>query len=778
MTGSYDLVVVGGGPAGSTMAALVKKYNPAARVLIVEKAAFPRHHVGESLLPGMIPVLKELGVFDKINREGFPKKFGVVFVWGKDRKPWDADFNNLNLEMLEKHGRLLDTEFSWQVLRSRYDEILLDHAKTLGVETLTARAVSPVESHGKVVGVVVQEEGRKARTLRCRMLADCSGQNGFLAKARKTRAYRSDLKNVAAYAYFKGAKWKFEYAGHPDKTKIFVCSVPQGWFWYIPLSKERVSVGLVSKAGAVKQSRASDYRAYFTAALKACPEIWPLLKDAQWERGVDPAAPEKDFFTASDWSYENTTACGDGWLAAGDAAFFIDPLLSSGVMMAHLSGHRAAYTLTTAWREKDAEVSRALWSDYDVFCKEVSGSFLALVQYWYHHDPNAQRWWKTARKTLGVSAGLDLGDKAAFVAVAAGLTYYFERAYTAQTLVFGNSGVEHSWQWEGTKLELKRWTRQILAIVDTGFLKSLGPKQAGVKRAEAQVALQEIPDAWVPRWVLRRRKELTFLPDAQIGKGLLFPVRRLRLLKTVVEEKAAQASNPRRILPGSYMTLLDLIDGKRSVGALKAALYETLSLPRDIIDGQVFRLLKDLAVLGALELKPGKTKTAAPAGGAFRGGEAALRAGDVPAAERWLSEAIAAGQGGAWAFALRGEARRHLGRLDEGLADLDEALRLNGRPREAKGSRLDRLLGLFDASIERGWTSDRILIFRAKLRLQLSDAAGARADAEAALSANPRQSEGFLVRAKAAMAQGDLSAAQADLKLALAIETAGKKGQG
>src|SRR5262249_44197965 len=111
----YDLVVVGAGPAGTTMASLVKKHDPAARVLIIERETFPRHHIGESLLPGMIPVLKEMGVFDKMNEGGFPRKMGAVFVWGKDRTPWDADFNNLNLEMVRRHGRMLDAEFSWQV---------------------------------------------------------------------------------------------------------------------------------------------------------------------------------------------------------------------------------------------------------------------------------------------------------------------------------------------------------------------------------------------------------------------------------------------------------------------------------------------------------------------------------------------------------------------------------------------------------------------------------------------------------------------------------------
>ena len=756
MPEAFDLVVVGGGPAGSTLAGLVKKHDPAARVLLLEKAAFPRHHIGESLLPGMIPVLKELGVWERLNSAGFPRKFGVVFVWGNDRKPWDADFNNLNLEMLEKHGRLLDTEFSWQVRRSEYDAILLDHAKGLGVEVRHGwKALEPVEKDGTIVGVSIEGPDGRREELACRTLADCSGQNGFLAPLRRTRKWRDDLKNVAAYAYFKGAKWKFEYQGHPDKTKIFVCSVPEGWFWYIPLSRDEVSVGLVSKADYVKRKGVKDMRAFFFDALSRCREIAPLVKSAAVMKGQDPADPGKDFFTAGDWSFVNDRACGPGWVAAGDAAFFIDPLLSSGVMMAHLSGHRAAYTLLAARREKDPALSRLLWKDYDRFCKEVSESFLTLVQYWYAHDPNAERWWKEAKGALQKTSPLDLSDKMSFVAVAAGMTYTFERAYTQHSMVFGASGAQHSWQWEGTKHELRRWTRQILAIVETGFLKK-GKRGPAVRLAEARVRWKAVPDAWVPRWTLPRTLSTAFVPVA--GEGSLRPVTRLELRRG----KKPTAADPRRLLPPSLALLARLLDGRRSVGELKRLLRARTELPSDLLDGQVFRFLKDLAVLGAIDFKKGARAGArARAESPFRDGESALREGRPAAAEPLLDKAVSAGRGGAWALALRGEARRHLGRLDDSLADLDAAL-----------AALERT-----SLLERAALEDRLRLLRAKARLAAGEHAAAKEDADAALKANARQSEALIVRAKARTQLKDLAGAKADLEAALAIE-AGDKGQG
>jgi len=776
----YDLIIVGAGPAGTTMGTLVKKYNPDAKVLLIEKTKFPRHHIGESLLPGMIPVLKEMGVFPKLSEAGFPRKIGAMFVWGKDRTQWDADFNNLNLEMIRKYGRMLDAEFSWQVLRSRYDEILLDHARECGVEVLMGwQALTPIEEEGKICGLVAGGPDGAKRTLRSKLVADCSGQAGFLSQVRQTRRYREDLRNVAGYAYFKGAKWKFKFTGLPDLSKIFVCSVPQGWFWYIPISQDVVSVGLVSKADYVKRRGVKDFKEFFFKSLESCAEIWPLVKKAELLKGIDPAEPERDFFSAKDWSYESGQACGEGWLAAGDAAFFLDPLLSSGVMMAHLSGHRAAYTINTAWREEDPEVRRLLWGDYDRFCKEVTSSFLALVKYWYHHEPHARLWWGKAHEALRSDTPLDLSDRMSFTAVAAGITYYFERAYTSQTLLFGATGTEHSWQWEGTKQELKKWTRQILAIIDTGFMKGKSPKKRKTGAAREMVARREIPDAWVPAWACKSRRSVAFLPES--GRGTLNPITRVEFLQSKTPP------HPKRILPSSCLIVLDLIDGRRDVGDIKRLLYGRALIPRDIIDAQVFRVLKDLSVLAVLSfkkpLKRATSSKAAPLPAAwdhFRVGEEALKKGDCPTAETELSAAIAGGLGGAWVRALRGEARRHLGRLADAKADLDKALTIleSSAPSSVGAGRLDCLMERSNAAIERAWIEDRIRILRGKLRLVTGDPEGARQDAELALRLNPRQSEALVVKAKAGMALKDFAAAKADLRQAMAIESAGRKEEG
>lgn len=752
----YDLIVIGAGPAGTTAATLVKKQNPGAKVLIVEKAAFPRHHIGESLLPAANDILKEMEVFEKVQAAGFLRKVGVTFVWGRDRKPWDADFSNVKMELAQRHGKATDLEFSWQVLRSRYDAVLLEHARSKGVEVLTRRAVAPIEKSGRVCGVVLEGGDGTARRLTCRILADCSGQQGFMSKFRKTRRYHPELKNAACYAYFKDARWKFQYAGQPDKSRIFVCSVPEGWFWYIPLAKDVVSVGLVSKTEYVKRSKVKDMRSFFFDAVKACPEIAPLLEKARVLPGMDPAEPGKDFFTAADWSFASDSACGDGWLAAGDAAFFIDPLLSSGVLMAHLSGHRAAYSITTAWRHPDPGLRRLVWSEYERFCREIGGAFWNLVHFWYRHDPCAQAWWKEGVKSFRRRVPLDLSDKGAFTAVIAGISNRFERAYTdpAQGLTYRIStdaeDKVRSWRYDHGDNDVR---------VPRLFLFGENRKEWKAGNGKKSRGSGALDDALVPAWRIMPKIERSLLPVA--GAGALRPIRAARFPAKPGLPEHAQV---RRLLPRSYMRAVELIDGRRTVGEIKAALEATLALPKDLIAAQVGLLLSDLSEQELVSMRRGsraKPRIRKPA--PLRAAEEQLLSGRFEEAELGLTALLASGGGGPWALAMRGLARGRLGRHAQAEEDFRAALGPGPRAAKARAS-TDALLEEFDDSIERGWLQDRILAWRMSVRLAKADWAGAAADAEAALAVNPFNVEALTARARAARARGDLAGAKRDLE--------------
>jgi clorobiocin biosynthesis protein Clo-hal len=564
----YDLIVVGGGPAGTTLAALVKKYAPARRVLILEKAPGPRHHIGESLLPGLVPILKELGVFEKIDAAGFPRKIGANYVWGKDRQVWENDFNDVNVkEMLERRGGIPEKiEYAWQVRRSVYDEILLKHAEENGVEVRRGTSASElVEKRGRVVGVKLSD----GEELSCELLADCSGQSGFLSRFKKVREYNPDLKNVAAYAYYKGAPWMYRYNGHRDKTKIFVCATGCGWFWYIPIAEDVVSVGLVTSRAHLKKSGLSP-EALFDEELAKTKEIAPLLRRARRIEDFDGSG--QSFFTINDWSYLNVAASGPGWLASGDAAVFVDPILSSGVTLAHLGAQRAAYTVLTAWGEKAAAARERLWRDYDSFCRESAEQFLALAMFWYGNDKDAHHWWGRAKELQKAWLPVAMSDHLAFVTVSAGLTRFYERAFTAAGLA----------------------SAEPLRPKDLPFYVSvLGEDEAVEESAR--------PPAPSDRLKLAHRfvEEIVYFPAA--GGGRLQPAKRVRFLKRDPKKGLGDAFNPRMVVTKYHLAILGAIDGKQSTEEVLAD-AEKSGVPAWWLKSQAPAFLSELRLQGVLKI--------------------------------------------------------------------------------------------------------------------------------------------------------------------------------
>lgn len=564
-----DVLVIGGGPAGSTLAAIVKKYAPERRVVILERAPGPRHHVGESLLPGMVPVLKELGVFDKIDRAGFPRKLGATYVWGRDRSPWENDFNDVNMkELIERYGGIPEKiEYAWQVRRSEYDEILLSHAAECGVEVVRGvQADGIVEDGARVAGATGRfDDGTRTRW-EAEFTADCSGQAAFLSRFRPVRAYDPRLKNVACYSYYRGAPWMFRYTGHPDKTKIFICSRPSGWFWYIPLDKDLVSVGFVTTVESLKAA-GGDLRAMFDRELAACGELSPLLAKAERVRGVD--GEDRDFFTHSDWSYLPVESSGPGWVACGDAAVFVDPILSSGVTLAHLSGHRAAYTMLEHWRRK-ADGERALiWADYGAYCRDIAGQYLALALFWYGNDQNAEQWWIEARRLQTALLPVELSDKGAFITVSAGLTQHYDRLFALRELA----------QEAATEPDEHPFYAMVMKGLDGS-------------------APAPFPDERLPlELAFPFRTEYAFLPE--MGEGRLRAVKRVRFLRGDPDDAVAGAFNPRKFVTRWHLSWLEAVNGRRSFAEVRAAAAEA-GVPGWWLDGPARLFARDLAVQGVL----------------------------------------------------------------------------------------------------------------------------------------------------------------------------------
>jgi len=431
-----DCVVLGGGPAGSTFAAIAKKYAPGLAITLLEKDHFPRYHIGESLIPASNPVLRDLEVYDRVERT-FVKKMGITFIWGKDRSPWDADYLKLGEIDGGKEGRhvinvlgqdftrllrrpeIRDTTYAAvNVRRAEFDKLLLDQARAFGVDVREGtRATSVRKDQRGAVEAVEWEDSTGARgILMTPFVLDATGLSAMLTRG--ARVFEPTMNNFAVYGYLKNAGWKVIYNGTRDRTNVFIASVEKGWIWYIPIGDDLMSVGAVTNTAHFRDRlKDIDLETFFWEMLHACPEVSELVKDAHLR---DDFLPDKRRVSCSrDWSSWAPEPLGDGWAAVGDAAIFVDPILSSGVTLALQSAHRAAYTFNTQQRSPDIS-PRALWRAHADYMRGEAGAFLMLARFFYGHNRAAESWWWEAQRLVNAAGSLKIQDRQAFTMATAG----------------------------------------------------------------------------------------------------------------------------------------------------------------------------------------------------------------------------------------------------------------------------------------------------------------------------------------------------------------------
>lgn len=402
---SYDVVIIGGGPAGSTTASLVRKYSDA-KVLVVEREAFPREHVGESQLPSIGPVLVEMGCWDDVERAGFPVKVGATFRWGNSPELWDLDF--------VPNGRLTDrgrprpwagerTRTALQVERGRYDEILLRHAERLGTEVREQTAVTTVQREGdRVTGLSLSD----GTTVTARYYVDASGSAGILRRAMDVAVeYPAALKNVAAWSYWDDPRWGETDA--VDGTRIQVLSLGFGWLWFILVGSTRASVGLVVPASYYKDCGKSLADLYREA----------LAGDARMSGLLASAKPDADVRAIKDWSFVSERGRGENWFLVGEAIGFADPILSAGMSLAHNGGRELAHVLVSLLRgEHDPQW---LGRHYEATqCARIR-QHIRFADFWYACNGQFADL-KEHCQAIAREAGLDIGPQAAWQWLALG----------------------------------------------------------------------------------------------------------------------------------------------------------------------------------------------------------------------------------------------------------------------------------------------------------------------------------------------------------------------
>ncbi|MDT0382617.1 NAD(P)/FAD-dependent oxidoreductase [Streptomyces sp. DSM 42041] len=391
-TSHWDVVVVGGGPAGACTAGLLAKKGR--RVLVLEKEVFPRYHIGESMITGMISVTDELGVTDRIEAEGFEHKPGLSLVWGSEHALWDIKFKEAG-----------PYAHSYHVDRDRFDEILLDRAAELGATVRQGAPVKePLVEDGRVCGVRYQHDGR-THEARATTVVDASGQGRVVSRHFSDITWHPDLKNLAVWSYFTGTG-RLPGDQHGN---ILVERVKDrtGWFWGIPLGADRMSVGFVAPVEDVRVER-GDLEGFFDARLKETEHLRDLL---------DGSRCVEEYRTARDWSYMAHDYWGPGWVSVGDASCFVDPLLSSGVCLGMLCAVPLADGLDLALDAPEKE-SRVL-DQYADGCRTFHQGITDYVMFFYEQERDKEDYFERAHSIA--NNPLFTSPRAGFVGLVSGI---------------------------------------------------------------------------------------------------------------------------------------------------------------------------------------------------------------------------------------------------------------------------------------------------------------------------------------------------------------------
>jgi flavin-dependent dehydrogenase len=395
----FDVAIIGGGPAGSTAACMLKKYAPDLRVAVFERETFPRDHVGESQLPPICAVLDEIGCWDKVEAAGFPIKVGATYKWGANPELWDFEF--VPHEKFKDEPRPAKFEgqrrfTAFQVDRAIYDKILLDHALEMGAEIFQPQSVRQVLTDGDRVSALQLDDGT---TVEARYYVDASGHTGILRRAMGVEIdCPTGLQNIALWDYWQDAEWAVSIG--TGGTRIQIISVPYGWIWFIPLGPTRTSVGLVVPASYYKETKLKPEELY-RKSLGEDPLIVSLMKNAE---------SEGKFSTTKDWSFLSERVVGENWFLIGESAGFADPILSAGLTMAQVGAKELAYTIF----ELDRREYPANWlkEQFSQKQRERILNHMRFADYWY--SANAQfKDLKVFTSGLAKDSGLDLDpDKA------------------------------------------------------------------------------------------------------------------------------------------------------------------------------------------------------------------------------------------------------------------------------------------------------------------------------------------------------------------------------
>lgn len=334
---SYDVIVMGGGPAGSTTAALVAMGGRS--VLLMDREKFPRFRIGESLMPATYWTLDRLGMIERMACSDFPAKHSVQFFLKDGRGSAPFYFSEV------EQGPSAQT---WQVDRARFDHLLLDNARDRGVEVWEQTSALEVLFDGdRATGVRARFPDGQEKELSSRVVVDATGQSGLLARRLDLRNGDANLMNCAFFTRYRGAVR--DEGIDEGATLILHTPKERTWFWYIPLPDDTVSVGVVGPIDRLLRGRTKDPQVVFEEEAAHCQPLLDRIAPAEQLEGVR---------VLKDFSYASHEIAGNGWVLVGDAFGFLDPIYSSGVFLALKGGEFAADAILDAFATEDFSAAR------------------------------------------------------------------------------------------------------------------------------------------------------------------------------------------------------------------------------------------------------------------------------------------------------------------------------------------------------------------------------------------------------------------------------------
>jgi flavin-dependent dehydrogenase len=375
----YDVAIIGGGPAGSTAATLLARAGR--RVIVFEREKFPRFHIGESLLPFSVQAFDRLGVRKKLDRTFLPK-FGGEIVTACGTK---------GVKFYFKDGYRSRRDRAYQVTRSEFDKLLLDHSRENGAEVREETEVKKIVFAPDCVRIDVATSAGATDMFAAKYLLDCSGRQTMLGSFFKLKQNYNHLQKFSVFAHYENV----DRAEGIDGTLIRMVRGLDRWFWMIPLTQTRMSIGVVMDTATFRAMKLSP-----EAALEKCIAEQPMvLERMQRAERVSPV------YSAGDYSYRNTKLFGDRWLLVGDAAGFIDPVFSSGVFLAIMSAEKAADTLNEALRDESRRYR--LFKNYSRSVNRIMDIYLAFVNSWYRRGKEFVEVFLNPTDTMQIAAAVN-----------------------------------------------------------------------------------------------------------------------------------------------------------------------------------------------------------------------------------------------------------------------------------------------------------------------------------------------------------------------------------